>query len=307
MSESSLSQPRLKKSRWQNLIENPITLKELRGRMRGTRAFVVLTTYLMLVGGFVFLIYLLNSVNNPSSNDARFAGQAVFFTVVAIQAFVVIFMAPAFTSGTISGEKERQTFELLRTTLLSPESFVIGKAISALSYVFLLLFSSIPLISIAFMIGGVSWEEVIISQALLVVGSITFAMLGLYFSSRMKTTLGATIATYLTTFIVIVGIPLVALFSAAIIGPLTLLSNTDWFEAFLAYAGVILSTTNLPATMIISEAFLLTENAVWGFSTGFSPNYWVPSPWYGCLIVYGFFAWVFFRWTVKRVEKIADE
>lgn len=306
MSDSTLTQPRLKKSRWQSLLENPITLKELRGRMRGARAFVVLTTYLLLVGAFVFLIYLLFSINNTSSSDARFAGQGVFFTLVSIQGFVVIFMAPAFTAGAISGEKERQTFELLRTTLLSPRSFVIGKAISSLSYVFLLLFSSIPLISMAFMMGGVSWVEVIISQVMLFVGSITFAMLGLFFSSRMKTTLGATVATYLTTFIVIVGIPLIAFFVGAILSPIGLVTSNDWFEALLAYAGLGLSTTNLPAAMIISEAFLLTENAIWGVSAGSFPTYWVPSPWYGNIVVYTFFAWVLFRWTVRRVEKIAE-
>lgn len=274
--------------------------------MRGARAFIVLTTYLLLVGAFVFLMYLLFSVNNTSPGDARLAGQAVFFTLVSIQIFVVIFMAPAFTSGAISGEKERQTFELLRTTLLSPRNYVIGKAISALSYVFLLLFSSIPLISMAFMMGGVSWVEVIISQVLLLVASVTFAMMGLYFSSRMKTTLGATVATYLTTFILIVAIPIVVLFATAILSPIGILTSSQVFEAIIAYGGVALSTTNLPATMIISEAFLIIDNAIWGISPGTPPGYWVPSPWYGSLVMHTLIAWVFFRWTVSRVKRIAE-
>ncbi|MFQ5436714.1 MAG: hypothetical protein ACE5FD_17795, partial [Anaerolineae bacterium] len=43
---------------WQALRQNPITIKELRSRMRGRRAFVVLTVYLFLMSSFISLIYL---------------------------------------------------------------------------------------------------------------------------------------------------------------------------------------------------------------------------------------------------------
>ena len=275
--------------------------------MRGARAFVVLTTYVSLVGAFIFFIYLMFMLNSTGpSNGAQFAGRGVFWTIVGIQAFLVVFMAPAFTAGAISGEKERQTFELLRTTLLSPRQFVVGKMISALSYVFLLIFSSIPLISMAFMLGGVSWVEVVISQLLIFIGAITFALLGLYFSSRMKTTLGATVSSYLTIFIFIIGLPLLALFFGAIFSSISFLFDSDLGEAILIYSGLIASTTNLPATMIISEAFLVTENAIFGFRYSSSLSYWIPSPWPATLLVYALAGWLFFRWTVKRVGKIAE-
>ena len=40
------------------LADNPVVLKELRGRMRGARAFIVLTIYLGLLGAFSSLIYV---------------------------------------------------------------------------------------------------------------------------------------------------------------------------------------------------------------------------------------------------------
>ena len=40
------------------LHDNPVALKELRSRMRGGRAFVVLTIYLVLVSALVILIYI---------------------------------------------------------------------------------------------------------------------------------------------------------------------------------------------------------------------------------------------------------
>ena len=40
------------------IFDNPVVLKELRGRMRGARAFVVLTVYLVLLGAFSSLVYV---------------------------------------------------------------------------------------------------------------------------------------------------------------------------------------------------------------------------------------------------------
>ncbi|MCB9006257.1 MAG: hypothetical protein H6656_02535 [Ardenticatenaceae bacterium] len=42
-----------KKSFMQRLRENPVTVKELRSRMRGRRAFVVLTVHLLVMSGFI--------------------------------------------------------------------------------------------------------------------------------------------------------------------------------------------------------------------------------------------------------------
>ena len=129
------------------LLQNPVTVKELRSRMRGRRAYAILTTYLLLMSGLVLLVYVAfaSSVGNPFGPSSRQAGKAIFAAVLGVQMFLVIFVGPAFTAAAISGEKERQTYDLLRTTLLSARSLVTGKLFSALAYVFLLIIASIPL------------------------------------------------------------------------------------------------------------------------------------------------------------------
>ncbi len=158
--------------------QNPITLKELRSRMRGRRAFVVLTVYLLFMGGIISLVYLAqtSSSGRATASNTRETGKAIFASVLAMQILLVIFIGPAFTSGAISGEKERQTFDLLRTTLLSAKSFVLGKLLSALSYVALLIIISIPLQFIAFWLGGLSLSELLISQLIIGVAAVTLAM-----------------------------------------------------------------------------------------------------------------------------------
>ena len=294
---------------WRNLTQNPITIKELRSRMRGARAYAIMTSYLFIMGAFVFFIYLLVAIDGSvSSNTNRQAGQAIFITMVSVQTFLVIFIGPAFTSGAITGEKERQTFDLLRTTLLSPRAFVFGKLMSALSYVFLLVLSAIPLISIAFMLGGVDLWEVVISQLLLLVAAVLFAMMGLFFSSRLRTTLAASVTTYAVALGILAGVPLVVFMSFAVMSPILFATSspTNFLEGMLAWGGMLLATTNLPATMIMSDLILREENSLWGFFPSGTGSYWLFSPWYGFIIVNLFFAYLFYRWTVRRVGRIAD-
>ncbi|MGN6696894.1 MAG: hypothetical protein ACTHMR_01940, partial [Thermomicrobiales bacterium] len=67
--------------------------KELRGRMRGARAFVVLAIYLFFLTGFTLLIYWLTKLT-VSSNPTTPAGKPVFFGLVAFELGLVCFLAP---------------------------------------------------------------------------------------------------------------------------------------------------------------------------------------------------------------------
>ncbi|MCA9960930.1 MAG: hypothetical protein KC443_17945, partial [Anaerolineales bacterium] len=111
MTELTETLPR--KRPFRMLRDNPVTLKELRSRMRGRRAFVVLTVYLVVMSLLIALIYLAyaSAANQAYGPDPRQAGKVVFGAVIGVQVFLVTFIAPAFTAGAITGEKERQTFD----------------------------------------------------------------------------------------------------------------------------------------------------------------------------------------------------
>ena len=300
-------------SRWQRFLrhlQNPVTVKELRSRMRGRRAFVVLTVYLFVMGGFISLVYLAfaSSSGGPYGPDAREVGRVIFSTVVGIQTFLVLFIGPSFTAGAISGEKERQTYDLLRTTLLSAPAFVTGKLLSALSYVLLLIFTAVPIQSIAFLLGGVSFLELLLSQIVLVVAAVAVAIFGLFCSTVMKATLGASVTTFAGILVVTAGIPaLVGLF-AAILGPMISLSSSSLFELLMTYLLLVLAATNLPATLIVSDVFLLEEGAyLYHTSAIGGRTAYLFSPWPLFLIFYGLLALLFYWLTVRRIRRIADK
>jgi len=293
------------------LLVNPITLKELRGRMRGRRAFVVLTLYLFFMGAIISLVYLgmVSSNPGPSGVGLREAGKAIFGVVLSMQVFLVIFIGPAFTAGAISGEKERQTYDLLRTTLLSPRAFVTGKLLSALSYVLLLLLASIPLQSIAFWLGGLSPGELIISQLVVLMGALTFALWGLYCSTALRSTLAASVTTFAGALFVTAGVPLLVLLLALVLSPLMIgLSGLSGIaEALLQYGGLLLAAANLPATLIVSELILASNNSYFLFQQSVGGRmFWFISPWPIFLLLYGLLALLLFWLTVRRVRRIDD-
>ena len=267
------------------LTANPVVLKELRGRMRGPRAFVVLTVYLLLMSLFVtllYMVYVVSTNNAYNGTSSQMVGKFVFGAVVGIELLLVCFIAPAFTAGAISGERERQTFDLLQTTLLSARSLVLGKLASALSYIFLLLIAAFPLQSLAFLLGGVAPEEVLIATGLLVATAWLFGASGVFFSSLMRRTLGSTVLTYAFALMATLGLPLILI---AIL-PLTNIffynsSPGPVLEAVLIYGLGLLIAINPIATAITTEIVLVSEQSAFVFFIPLNNGFALPliSPW----------------------------
>jgi ABC-type transport system involved in multi-copper enzyme maturation permease subunit len=270
------------------LTRNPVVLKELRGRMRGARAFIVLGVYLLLMSGFITLlyaVYITSTSNVYSRPDRQLLGKFVFGGVVGIELLLVCFITPAFTVGAISGERERQTYDLLRTTLLPERSLVFGKLVSALSYVLLLLLAALPLQSLAFLLGGVAPEEVLIATLMLMATAFLFGGAGVFFSSIMRRTLGATILTYAFALLDTLGLPIL-LFPLSLLGPMFYYNSPPLtVQAALIYLLGLLISTNPVATMIATEVILVNNQTVFYFSTtvsnGTGASLAVPliSPW----------------------------
>jgi ABC-2 type transport system permease protein len=229
---------------------NPLMLKELRERMRGARAFVVITVYLGLMSGFAVLLYLIEtSAGSAADTSVTGAlGRNLFRGVVGLELLLIVFIAPAFTSGAVSNERERKTYDLLQITLLPHQSFVIGKLESALGYIFLLLLAAIPLQSIAFLFGGVSQTELFLAFVILSVTAVTLGTVGLFFSTILDRTLTASVRAYSVAF------------GAAVALPIALGLVLDILQQVLA--DVIDESVAVQAAFVYLEAFVTSLNPV---------------------------------------------
>ena len=193
-----------------------VGVKELRGRMRGRRAFVILTVYLVLLGGFAWMVELIAerqaaSGFNPAASSAQI-GQAVFIALLFLETLLVLFLAPAFTAGAISLEREKQTLDLLVTTPISSLAIVLGKLLSALVYVFLLIVASIPLTALVFLFGGVGPDDLVRGYVVLLVTALGLGSVGLFCSTLVRRTQAATIITYFTVLAMTLGAVFVFVF-----------------------------------------------------------------------------------------------
>jgi ABC-type transport system involved in multi-copper enzyme maturation permease subunit len=179
-----------------------IAVKELRGRMRGRRAFVIVTIYLALLALFALMMALILEQQYAAAfgGSAAYAsaqiGRGVFGMLLVLETALVMVLAPAFTAGAISQEREKQTLDLLAATPISSLALVVGKLLSALTYVFVLIFASIPLTAIVFVFGGVFVDDVVRPYAVLLASALGFGALGFFFSALIQRTQAATIATY---------------------------------------------------------------------------------------------------------------
>lgn len=181
-----------------NFAVNPIIIKELRSRMRGARAFIILTAMLLLLGGLMYAAYRITLVAvNYSTLISPVIGQTLFSLLAVVELLAICFITPALTAGAISSERESLTYEMLLTTPLRPSAILWGKLVSALSYVFLLIFAAIPLASLVFIFGGVAPWTMLRALGVLVIISAMLGVIGIFMSAWLGRTARATIASYL--------------------------------------------------------------------------------------------------------------
>lgn len=276
---------------------NPVTIKELRGRMRGVRSFAIITIFLILMGSFTVLLYLLQlpTVTGGRTVVTGELGRILFIGVVGIELMLIIFIVPALTAGAVTGERERKTYDLLQTTLLSAPSFLVGKMESALGYILLLLLSAIPLQSIAFLFGGVSETEVGIAFVILTTTGLVLGAAGLFFSAQTERTLTSTVRVYTAAMIVTFAVPLAAFFlfgnafSNAIAGVANNSTATPLAEAASIYGDMIAASLNPITAALYTQQILIDHQQTFILSVQLASDgssIPVVSPWVLLTILY---------------------
>ncbi len=189
------------------LFDNPVVTKELRGRMRGAKTYWLLFGYVLLLSLILFFSYLgwwaqhSADIQNGGSSAGFTVGRTFFKILFYSQAVMMALITPALTAGAISVEREQRTFELLRGSVLRPGAIVWGKLASSVSFVVLLLTSSLPLLSLCFLLGGVSPGEVFFAYLLLIADAFLFGAIGLCWSACAANTATATVLSYLTLIV----------------------------------------------------------------------------------------------------------
>jgi ABC-type transport system involved in multi-copper enzyme maturation permease subunit len=186
---------------------NPIIVKEMRSRMRGARPYIVLSAFLavMIATGAVIYIWATAPARFGASVLSAQVGQALFSGLSLVEVALIVFLAPAMTSATISGEREQLTYEMLMATPLRPSQLLWGKLIAALGYIFLLIVAAIPMFSVVLLFGGVELIDVLKALAILLASTVMFGSIGVFCSALERRTARATLLSYIIILLLIAG------------------------------------------------------------------------------------------------------
>lgn len=174
---------------------NPILRKELAVGSRSIKMSMVImgiNAFLLLVVDLVMLAA--SSTATLTSYD--YSNLTYLFPVLAcIECGILSLVVPIITSGSISGERERQTLDIMLTTPVKPFSIAVGKLESAMVVVMMYMVSSIPMLSIAFVLGGLSWWALLGLIVMMLYLGIYVGSVGIFCSSVVKRSVASTILT----------------------------------------------------------------------------------------------------------------
>lgn len=177
------------------LLENPVLQRELLVNLRTARAFLLLLAYQILLAAIVYFAW--PQVERLDLSADQEAARRLFDLFFLGQFVLASLMAPSFASGTLTGEKERKTYEMLLASPLKPGAIVLGKLLASLAHLALLIFTSLPIVMLCLPLGGVSLYELLAAYAILMVAVATFGMISVACSSFFARTASSLVVSYL--------------------------------------------------------------------------------------------------------------
>lgn len=195
---------------WYGLCDGigPLVGKELRARSRGWRPVVVVSLFLLLlalgVSGFLWLV-------SRAGYFAPNLGQLVFGALALGYVLLLAFLTPALGVGSISGERERRTLDLLLVTRASPLGIALGKLLASVVYVLYLILASLPAFAVVYLFGGVPPAMILLTILAAGVTAVGYASLGQFLSAVLRRTQAASVASYFLAFVLVFGTPFIGM------------------------------------------------------------------------------------------------
>ena len=142
---------------------NPILLRVVETGGKRRRDLFIRCGYLGLLILLVLFSLYNSGVDQNSLSALAKVSTGVFQNLSYLQLGLVALLAPVFTAGAITQEKDSQTYDILLCTPLSNGQIVLGSLLSRLFFVVILLVSGIPIFSITQIFGGVLIRNILTS------------------------------------------------------------------------------------------------------------------------------------------------
>ena len=145
------------------MLIGPVFTRELVTAPRRPKLFIYRTAYaasLLLLMCTAWLVLAGTQVIRNVGDMARF-GSMLFQLLAPIQLALGVFFAAMMSASAVAQEKDRQTLILLLMTRLTNSELVLGRLLSSLVNILVMMLAGLPVFMFAMLFGGISLEQVV--------------------------------------------------------------------------------------------------------------------------------------------------
>ena len=134
---------------------NPVYKNELKMSARSMQlpVLAVIFNSILSVVALIALYGIRQNYINSGGNPYH-SMMILYVVVLTIEVVLLCLFVPSAAGGSIAGERERQTLDILLSSRMTVREIVTGKLLSCISMAVLLVVTSIPILAVTSMYGG---------------------------------------------------------------------------------------------------------------------------------------------------------
>lgn len=182
---------------------NPILSFSAIRRMRTFRTMLIVIAYeaaLLILAMTMLAGFLKDELYLPLMQR----GPQCYAVLLGAQFVMLVLIAPAMTSGSVAGERERQTLDLLLVTNTGSFRIVVGKILESFALLALLIVGAVPVECLCLMTGGVTLPQILTGTLFLLAVALACSAVGVFCSSLCRSTVVSGVMSYI--FLLLFGI-----------------------------------------------------------------------------------------------------
>ncbi len=269
---------------WRLLPANPILLRVVSTAGKRMRDLIARCLYLgLLIGVVILSIASTGGTSGTSLDQLTNTSERIFTQMSFLQLALVALLAPVFTAGAITQERDSQTYDILLATPLTNGQIVLGSLCSRLFFIIALLISGVPIFGITKIFGGVAIADIVTSFSIAAATACVTGALATAIATFKVGTRRTIFSFYMLVVVYLVGgflLDKLDFFHPVLLDPNTQqpggeLSRTSWLTGIHPFLALqTLFTGNRPPDVTLLPAQLRIWPLEWYFSR---PSTFFPS------------------------------
>ena len=185
---------------------NPIYAKDSLIANRSVRNIVIILFYNLILSIFGFAFLLGETRETMASRVMNYSEMLNLYIIFStVELGLLILVVPGLTAVSVSGEREQNTLDMLLVSQMRPMRILLGKLLSVLEMVALMIISNCPVMIMTLAYGGIRVREVLFLQLSLLLITFTIACYSLFFSVLFRSSIVSVVASYVYTAFTSVG------------------------------------------------------------------------------------------------------